>query len=216
MAMENKSLADLRRDYSSRELTEKSIADDPFTQFSIWMDEAINSKVIDANAMTLSTVGTDNRPSSRIVLLKGFDRNGFVFFTNYGSKKSADIDANPHVSLHFFWPDLERQAAIGGTAVKIAREESEAYFASRPVESQIGAWASKQSTVLEDREELEARAAEMRERFAGQAIPCPPFWGGFRVVPDRFEFWQGGGGRLHDRFRYELEGDSWHLARLSP
>ena len=126
MTMENKSLADLRRDYSSRELTEKSIAADPFTQFSIWMDEAINSKVIDANAMTLSTVGPDNRPSSRIVLLKGFDRNGFVFYTNYESKKAHDIAANPQVSLHFFWPDLERQLIITGTAQRTSREESEA------------------------------------------------------------------------------------------
>ena len=214
--MENKQLANLRRDYSSRELLESTMATHPFAQFSTWMDEALNSEVIDANAMTVSTVDAEGRPSSRVVLLKGFDRNGFVFFTNYTSKKASDLDSNSKISLHFFWPDLQRQVSINGTAAKTAGEESEAYFASRPVDSQIGAWASKQSTFLANRKELEDRVAEIRTRFAGKEIPCPPFWGGFRVAPNRFEFWQGGASRLHDRICYTLGGDIWEIVRLSP
>ena len=214
--MENKQLANLRRDYSSRELLESTVPSDPFAQFSTWMDEAINSKVLDANAMTVSTVGSDGGPSSRIVLLKGFDRGGFVFFTNYTSKKASDLDSNSNISLLFFWPDLQRQVSINGMTTKTAREESEAYFASRPVDSQIGAWASKQSTVLANREELEERVAEIRTRFEGMEIPCPLFWGGFRVTPCRFEFWQGGANRLHDRICYTLVGNIWEIVRLSP
>ena len=214
--MNNKHLANLRRDYSSRELLESTLPADPFAQFSTWMDEAINSEVLDANAMTVSTVDADGRPSSRIVLLKGFDHSGFVFFTNYESKKAADLDSNPNLALHFFWPDLQRQVSISGTAAKTPREESEAYFASRPLDSQIGAWASKQSTVLGNRGELEDRVAEIRIRFAGKEIPCPPFWGGFRVTPSRFEFWQGGASRLHDRIVYELTDDLWRIFRVSP
>ena len=214
--MNNKHLANLRRDYSSQELLESTLPADPFAQFSTWMDEAINSEVLDANAMTVSTVDADGRPSSRIVLLKGFDHSGFVFFTNYESKKAADLDSNPNLALHFFWPDLQRQVSISGTAAKTPREESEVYFASRPVDSQIGAWASKQSTFLANRKELEDRVAEIRTRFAGKEIPCPPFWGGFRVTPSRFEFWQGGASRLHDRIVYELTDDLWRIFRVSP
>ncbi len=214
--MENKQLANLRRDYSARELSKSAIAADPFAQFSTWMDEAINSEVLDANAMTVSTVDGDRRPSSRIVLLKGFDRSGFVFFTNYESKKAADLDSNSNTALHFFWPDLQHQVSISGTAAKTSREESEAYFASRPLDSQIGAWASKQSTFLANRKELEDRVAEARICFEGKEIPCPPFWGGFRVTPSRFEFWQGGANRLHDRICYMLSGSIWKIVRLSP
>ena len=213
--MENKQLANLRRDYSLRELLELTLRTDPFAQFSAWMDEALNSEVLDANAMTVSTVDADGRPSSRIVLLKGFDHSGFVFFTNYTSKKASDLESNSNISLHFFWPDLQRQVSISGTAAKTPREESEVYFASRPVDSQIGAWASKQSTVLSNREELEDRVAEARTRFEGK-IPCPPFWGGFRVTPSRFEFWQGGASRLHDRIVYDLKNGAWEIVRLSP
>ena len=214
--MGNTDLANLRRDYSSRELSESTIATDPFVQFSTWMDEAINSEVLDANAMTVATVDTGGLLSSRVVLLKGFDRNGFVFFTNYESKKASDLDSNSNLSLHFFWPDLQRQVSISGMAAKTSREESEAYFASRPVDSQIGAWASKQSTVLANRKELEDRVAETKKRFDGQDIPCPPFWGGFRVTPIRFEFWQGRSSRLHDRICYTLNDGHWEITRLSP
>ena len=215
-AMNNTDLANLRRDYSSRELAESTIAHDPFAQFSKWMDEAVNSAVLDANAMTVATVDADNRPSSRIVLLKGFDRKGFVFFTNYESKKAADLDTNSNITLHFFWPDLQRQVSISGTAAKTSREESQSYFASRPIDSQIGAWASKQSSALANRKELEDRVAEIKKRFDGKEIPCPPFWGGFRVSPNRFEFWQGGASRLHNRICYTLSDDAWVISRLSP
>jgi pyridoxamine 5'-phosphate oxidase len=214
--MDKTQLADLRRDYSSKQLSRTSVAPDPFKQFSVWMSEALNSKVIDANAMTVSTVNEQGQPSARAVLLKAFDENGFVFFTNYDSRKAADLDANPHISLHFFWPDLERQVIVEGTAAKTTSEESEAYFATRPEDSKIGAWASAQSSVLKDREALEDCFAAAAERFAGQDIPCPPFWGGFRVVPTSIEFWQGRASRLHDRIRYKRIGDEWEIERLSP
>ena len=209
-------LDDLRREYSSRELTRASVSDDPFTQFTAWMNEALNSQVLDANAMTVSTVDAVGKPSSRVVLLKGFDSRGFVFFTNYLSSKARDLDANANISLHFFWPDLERQVIINGTAAKTSREESEAYFATRPLESRIAAWASKQSSPLASRQELIDRVAEIRNRFEGQDVVCPPFWGGFRVTPVRMEFWQGRASRLHDRIVYERDGDMWTIVRLSP
>ena len=209
-------LADLRREYSLKELSKSSVDPDPFAQFSTWMTEALNSAVIEPTAMTVSTVDDEGRPSSRVVLLKGFDANGFVFFTNYQSKKGIDLAANPDASLHFFWPALERQIVISGRAERAAREESEVYFASRPVESRIAAWASKQSKELANREELEARVAEVHERFADGDIPCPPFWGGFRVRPTRIEFWQGRQSRLHDRIVYELRGGMWFTIRLAP
>jgi pyridoxamine 5'-phosphate oxidase len=214
--MEKLSLADIRRDYSSRELSQSSVDPDPIAQFTAWMTEAMNSQVIDVNAMTLATADTDMRPSTRVVLLKEFDARGFVFFTNYESKKAADIDANPNVSLHFFWPDLERQVIIAGIAAKIDREESAAYFASRPLESRIAAWASKQSAPLTARQQLADKVAEVRERFAGRDVDCPPFWGGYRVTPGRFEFWQGRESRLHDRIVYEKAGDGWKVIRVSP
>jgi pyridoxamine 5'-phosphate oxidase len=209
-------LADLRREYSLKELSESTIFADPFAQFSTWMDEALASEVIDPTAMTISTVDAAGHPSSRVVLLKKFDHEGFVFFTNYASKKASDLKENPNISLHFFWPDLERQVIISGTAAKTSPEDSAEYFASRPAASRIGAWASMQSSVLAGRQELEERIAATRERFAGQEIPCPPFWGGFRVTPSRFEFWQGRQSRLHDRICYTLDGEVWTISRLSP
>lgn len=214
--MDKKTLADLRRDYSSEPLLESAVAADPFSQFSKWMDEAFASGEIDANAMTVSTVDAEGRPSSRVVLLKGVDEGSFVFFTNYESKKAADLGANENIFLHFFWPGLHRQISISGVAAKTSREEAEQYFATRPRESQAGAWASQQSTVIARREELEKSFADIQQRFEGQAIPCPPFWGGFRVVPSRFEFWQGRASRLHDRIVYELRDDKWQIARLAP
>lgn len=209
-------LADIRRDYALKELSRGSVDADPIGQFAKWMNEALDSVVIEPTAMTVSTVNEGGIPMSRVVLLKGFDANGFVFFTNYESRKASDIAANAHVSLHFHWPDLERQVIISGTASKTSREESEAYFASRPRESRIGAWASKQSSVLQTREELEDRVEEVRARFGDGEIPCPPFWGGFRVMPKRVEFWQGRKSRLHDRIVYEIEKDGWSISRLSP
>ena len=209
-------LADLRHDYSQKELSRSSVDPDPIAQFSRWMDAALDSAVIEPTAMTLSTVDLSGKPSSRVVLLKGFDENGFVFYTNYESKKGSDIASNPHVSLHFFWPDLERQIIIAGIAGRTSREESESYFASRPLESRIGAWASKQSSVITARDELERSVAQIRARFANGEVPCPPFWGGFRVKPRRIEFWQGRRSRLHDRIVYDRVDSNWKIERLSP
>jgi pyridoxamine 5'-phosphate oxidase len=209
-------LDDLRREYSSRELTRDSVSDVPFAQFTVWMNEALDSQVLDANAMTVSTVDAVGKPSSRVVLLKGFDANGFVFFTNYLSSKARDLDVNANISLHFFWPDLERQVIICGTAEKTSREESEAYFMTRPLGSRIAAWASKQSSPLNSRKELIDRVAAVRQQFEGQEVVCPPFWGGFRLTPVRIEFWQGRASRLHDRIVYERAGNEWAIVRLSP
>jgi pyridoxamine 5'-phosphate oxidase len=214
--MENERLAQLRRDYSSEELSESAVDRDPFVQFSKWVDDAFATGEIDANAMTVSTVDADGRPSSRVVLLKGVDEGGFVFFTNYESKKASDIAGNENLFLHFFWPGLHRQISISGVAAKISRTESEQYFATRPCESQAAAWASRQSSVIAGRDELEKNFADVQERFEGEAIPCPPFWGGFRVIPSRFEFWQGRANRLHDRICYTLTDDNWHITRLAP
>ena len=212
--MERTDLANLRRDYAGKELTEELVNADPFVQFGIWLDEALKSEITDANAMTVSTVDLQCRPLNRVVLLKGFDERGFVFFTNYESKKASDLESNPNLSLSFFWPQLHRQVIIAGMAAKISAEESAAYFSIRPYESQIGAWASKQSSVLESRAELEAKFEVMREKFASD-VPLPPFWGGYRVEPRRIEFWQGRASRLHDRLLYRFDG-SWLLERLSP
>ncbi len=206
----------MRRDYSLKELSRSTVKRDPLAQFAIWMDEAVASDVIDPTAMTLSTADTAGRPSARVVLLKGYDARGFVFFTNYESKKGQELTANPNAALSFYWSDLERQIIIRGTTEKTSVEESQGYFATRPFESRIGAWASKQSSVLPNRQEIDLRVAEIRKKFAGQEIPCPPFWGGFRVTPNKFEFWQGRVNRLHDRICYTLDGNEWKISRLSP
>jgi pyridoxamine 5'-phosphate oxidase len=214
--MIGKELAAIRRDYSLKELSKSSVDASPFEQFGVWMTEALNSQVPEPTAMTLSTVDAECYPSARIVLLKEFGETGFVFFTNYESKKSRDLLANPNTVLHFFWPELERQVAIYGTAAKVPAEESAAYFRTRPIGSQIGAWASKQSSVIASRDVLEKWVAELQEKFEGREIPLPDFWGGFRVSPQKFEFWQGRQSRLHDRVCYELYGDVWQIYRLSP
>ena len=211
----DKNLSELRRDYSLQELSESSVASDPFVQFASWFEEYLNSSPLEPNAFVLSTVDSDAAPSSRVVLLKGFDPGGFVFFTNYESKKARDLDANPNAALNFFWPELERQVRVAGIAGRTSIEESEAYFRSRPTSSQIGAWASKQSGILSERKELEDRVNDLKTRFDGD-IPCPPFWGGYRVVPTSFEFWQGRLSRLHDRICYEKAGASWRIFRLYP
>jgi pyridoxamine 5'-phosphate oxidase len=214
--MNSDELAGMRRDFTTRKLTEELIEKDPFDQISLWMREAIESRSIDPNAMTLATVDADCRPSSRIVLLKGFDKAGFTFFTNYESKKARDLAENPNAVLHFFWAELERQVIICGQAAKVSHDETEANFFSRPLESRIGAWASKQSSRLENREQLEKRVEELRRKFSDGNVPLPPFWGGYRVVPESFEFWQGRASRLHDRICFTLEDNDWRIFRLSP
>ncbi|MEP7213423.1 MAG: pyridoxamine 5'-phosphate oxidase [Acidobacteriota bacterium] len=214
--MSDGELTDLRRDYARETLSRSSVAHSPFVQFSKWMDEVLTSQIIDPNAMMVSTVDAQCRPSSRVVLLKDFDESGFTFFTNYESQKGRDLAANQNIVLHFFWPELERQINISGAAAKTSREESEAYFKSRPFESRIGAWASSQSSVLRSREELENRVEELRTQYADGNVPLPPFWGGFRVTPFRFEFWQGRPSRLHDRICYNVNGDTWKIERLYP
>ena len=210
-------LADLRREYASRALTEADALDDPIQQFSLWFGEALKSELLDTNAMTLATASRDGAPSARIVLLKGFDDAGFVFFTNYESAKARDLEGNPQACLLLFWAALERQVRISGRVSKTPSKESETYFQSRPFESQIGAWASAQSRSLDGRAALEARYAELAAKYAGGPVPLPPFWGGYRVQPDAIEFWQGRKSRLHDRLLYTRQPNgSWTRSRLAP
>lgn len=213
--MERLELSDLRREFSSAGLIESEMAADPFMQFSLWMRSVVDSGITDPNAMTLATVGVDGRPSARVVLLKDFSSEGFTFFTNYASKKGRDLEENPYAVLHFFWPQFDRQVIIYGKAVRSSREESEEYFLSRPVESRLGAWASKQSSIIESRAVLEDRFKEVSAKF-GENVPFPDFWGGYRLIPDKFEFWQGRESRLHDRLVYSSNGPAWLLSRLSP
>ena len=210
------SIADLRRDYARASLSEREVAADPIAQFLLWFDQARAADVPEPNAMTLATATPDGAPSARIVLLKGVDERGFVFFTDYRSRKGEELRANPRAALVFHWQELERQVRITGTASRVPVEESEAYFRTRPAGSRIGAWTSHQSSVIEGREMLEQRLAELQRDFASGEIPLPPYWGGFRVVPDGVEFWQGRPSRLHDRIRYAREGDAWRIERLSP
>jgi len=214
--MADKRLADIRREYSLKELTRRSVDQDPFAQFGVWMDEAISAELQEGTAMTLSTNGLDGIPSSRVVLLKGFDMAGFVFYTNYESRKGQEIDADPRASVNFFWPHLERQINIRGSIVRTSREESEAYFATRPFDSRIGAIASHQSSTLASRQELESRFEELNKIYAGKDVPTPENWGGYRLTPMQFEFWQGRPSRLHDRICYRLIGDEWQISRLAP
>jgi pyridoxamine 5'-phosphate oxidase len=208
--------AGLRREYTVDELNEADLAQDPFDQFAHWFADATAASGYEANAMTLATADRSGRPAARIVLLKGFDKQGFVFYTNYTSRKAQEMAENPRACLVFFWHSLERQVRIDGTVTKVSRAESEAYFHVRPVESQIGAWASHQSQVIASREALQLRHDEIRDRFAGGEIPVPPFWGGYRLAPTEIEFWQGRAGRLHDRLVYVRAGSTWKLQRLSP
>jgi pyridoxamine 5'-phosphate oxidase len=206
----------IRRDYSQNELGEDTVNSNPFLQFKTWFDEAIESKLFaDVNAMALSSINSENKPSSRIVLLKQFDENGFVFFTNYESRKSNDMIANPNVSLLFFWDKLERQIRIEGTVEKTTIQESDDYFYSRPKESQIGAWASKQSKEI-TKDELQKKFEEYQTIYADKQVKRPEYWGGFRVIPSYFEFWQGRPSRLHDRIVYEKNESFWNIFRLQP
>lgn len=206
----------IRNEYTFSGLTRQNVDKNPFVQFEKWIKEAVGSNEKEPTAMALSTIGTDGFPQSRIVLLKYFDENGFVFFTNYSSEKGKSIEKNPGVCLHFFWPELERQVRISGFAEKTSREISEKYFRSRPVESQIGAWASEQSIEIPSREYLEQRFREYRIKFEKQPPALPSFWGGYNVAPRKFEFWQGRENRLHDRILYEKTSGKWELKRLAP
>ncbi len=209
-------LADFRREYSDRGLTRGDLDADPIAQFSLWFAQATELEVPEPNAMTLATVDATGMPWQRTVLLKYFDKDGFVFFTNYSSRKAQQIAENPRVSLLFPWITLERQVIVQGKAEKISTAESLKYFTTRPRESQIGAWVSNQSEVITSRKFLMQKLAEIREKFKQGEIPLPSFWGGYRVVPEAIEFWQGGPARLHDRFLYQREGAEWGIERLAP
>jgi len=209
-------LADFRKEYSDRGLRREELNPDPVAQFSEWFAQATELKVHEPNAMTLATVDETGMPYQRTVLLKYFDGEGFVFFTNYSSRKAKQIAANPRVSLLFPWITLERQVIIQGTAEKISTAESLRYFASRPRESQIGAWVSNQSEVITSRKFLLQKLNEISEKFHKGEIPLPSFWGGYRVKPEMIEFWQGGPARLHDRFLYRWDDAAWKIERLSP
>lgn len=212
--------ADLRKDYKRHVLNEDAVAADPLTQFTVWIGEALQAGLPEPNAMTLATVGLDLRPSSRVVLLKAFDQRGFVFYTNYHSRKGRQLEENPQVALSFYWAELERQVRIEGRAEFTSADESDAYFLSRPEGAQLGAHASPQSQPIPDRALLETRQRELELLYADQDITRPPHWGGYRVVPERFEFWQGRPSRLHDRIVYQqqatADGFSWTLQRLAP
>lgn len=216
MDPDRRDLASLRAEYQLAGLDEADLAPDPFTMFGRWFDAVRDAGVLEPNAMVLSTVSADGVPSSRTVLLKGLTDHGFVFFSNYDSRKGAELAANPHCSLLFGWYELQRQVRIEGVASRIPREETEAYFASRPRDSQLGAWASAQSSVVASRAELEAAYAEVEARFAGGAVPAPPHWGGYLVTPERVEFWQGRRSRMHDRLAYRRAGVDWVTERLAP
>ncbi len=206
----------LRREYPLKKLRRSVLKESPLDQLKVWIDDAAKAEMIEPNAMILCTATKDGRPSSRTVLLKGITRGGLVFFTNYESRKASEIEKNPRASATFLWAALARQIVVEGKVEKISRRESEDYFAARPRESRISVFASKQDEVIASREELDKKWEETKSRFEGKDIPLPEFWGGYRLLPDYVEFWQGRPHRLHDRFRYLLKNGSWTIERLSP
>jgi pyridoxamine 5'-phosphate oxidase len=211
------SLADLRRDYRHGALRRRDLLLDPIAQFQKWFDEALRAEVFEPNAMTLATADATGQPSARTVLLKGLDERGFIFFTNYESRKGRELAANPQAALTIYWREIERQVCVRGHTSRISSEESEAYFKSRPTGSQWAAWVSRQGEVIPNREFLENKLAEIKTKFPEGSVPLPPYWGGYAIAPVTVEFWQGGSGRLHDRFVYTLQSDgSWLIDRLAP
>lgn len=234
------SIADIRREYTVANLRRTDLHPDPIEQFKLWFDQAAGRRAggglrrffirlyktllmltgtepMDVNAAALATADANGRPAARMVLLKGVDERGFVFFTNYESAKGRHLDVNPHAALVFYWSDLERQVCVAGAVERISRQEAEAYFQTRPKGSQLAAWASRQGEIIKDRAVLEQRFDEAQARYPDNTVPLPPYWGGYRVVPNRIEFWQGRANRLHDRFRYTKQADqTWRIDRLSP
>ncbi len=209
-------LGSVRYEYIKDGLRREDLADDPVSQFERWYGQAVAADILQPNAMTLATVSATGEPSLRVVLLKSYDQQGFVFYTNYESRKSREIAANPNVALLFFWIEFERQVKIRGRASKISAAESLKYFSSRPRGSQIGAWCSPQSSVIDSRRFLEAEFERMKQKFFNREIPLPSHWGGYRVRPDTYEFWQGRPNRLHDRFHYQCNERGWQISRLAP
>lgn len=209
-------LQEMRRDYKQSELDISSVDKNPFVQFEKWFSEAQNAQILEPNSMILATSGSDNIPNIRAVLLKIFDENGFVFFTNYNSDKAKEIGQNPHVALEFLWLDLERQVRVIGECKKITKSESLSYFSKRSRGSQLGAWISEQSKVIGSRKILLMQIEKMKEKFKNGKIPLPDFWGGYRVIPRKIEFWQGRENRIHDRIQYEKKDTAWELKRLAP
>lgn len=215
--MIDKSIADLRKDYTLKDLNENEIDKNPFIQFKIWFNQSVAAQLPEPNAMTLATCTPDGKPSARMVLLKDIDERGFVLFTNYKSQKGQEISVNPQAALVFWWAELERQVRIVGTVEKISSAQSDSYFEVRPPFSRLGAWASNQSQVIANRDVLEAQLIEFQRQYENQEVPRPPHWGGFRVIPQEIEFWQGRSSRLHDRLRYTLiDNGNWKIERLSP
>ncbi|WP_428236136.1 pyridoxamine 5'-phosphate oxidase [Gracilimonas sp.] len=214
--MKNEKLQKLREDYSKHSLDKSDVNKNPFKQFERWMEEAVEAEVPEPNAMTLATVDANQKPHTRIVLLKGLEDDSFIFYTNYGSDKGKELEQNPNASLCFLWLQLERQVRIDGTVEKIPKEESEAYFKQRPYKSQLGALASNQSAEVPNRESLEKKFADLEAKYPEGEVPKPESWGGYRVIPETIEFWQGRRSRLHDRIKYQLTGNKWDIKRLSP
>jgi len=212
----NNYINEVRRDFAQKVLDESAVDKNPYEQLGVWIEEAINSQILDPYAMVISTANKEGVPSSRVVYLRGIYKEGLVFYTNYESKKGKELIENPQIALNFFWGEVERQVRIDGSVEKFSAEGSDKYFDARPRDSKIGAWASLQSEVINDREELAKRFEDFKNKFEGKDVPRPPYWGGFLVKPNYFEFWQGRPNRLHDRIFYKKNNENWRLGRLMP